>query len=208
MKRLWWLGSAGLAVVLALAVLLFPRPSSANRENDRTAESGKSPTAALLPISQVVLFSSGVGYFQREGTIEGSQRIDLSFDVRDINDLIKSMTLRDMDGGHVTAVTYDGNSPISRTLQSFAVNLTHNPNFADILNQGGAEKVEVVLQQTQAGQPATMTGSIIGVEAKNLQAEKNGAVTAEFLNMWCADGMRSVKLQDVLRVRFLNAVMD
>src|SRR5262249_17173938 len=129
-------------------------------------------------------------------------------EVADINDLIKSMTLRDLDGGHITAVTYDGNSPIERTLQSFAVNLTHNPTFANILNQARGEKVEVVLQQTQAGQPATMTGSIIGVEAKKVQVEKNGAADAEFLNMWWADGMRSVKLQDVLRVPFLNAIMD
>src|SRR5262245_39012553 len=198
-------GLTGMACVAA--TLLFVQPGRTDVRAD-TKESGKSPTASLLPISQVVLFSSGVGYFQREGTIKGDQRVDLSFDVRDINDLIKSMTLRDLDGGHITAVTYDGNSPIERTLQSFAVDLTHNPNFADILNQARGEKVEVVLQQTQAGQPATMTGSIIGVEAKPVQLEKNGAVATEFLNMWCADGMRSVKLQDVLRVRFLNAIMD
>src|SRR5690606_31519721 len=30
----------------------------------------------------------------------------------------------------------------------------------------------------------------------------------ECLNMWCADGMRSVKLSEVQRVRFLNPVME
>ena len=74
-------------------------------------------------IANVVLFSSGVGYFQREGFVEGNQRIDLSFPVNDINDLIKSMTLRDLDGGHINAVSYDSNVPVERTLQSFAVNL-------------------------------------------------------------------------------------
>jgi hypothetical protein len=54
----------------------------------------------------VVLFSSGVGYFQREGQIDGDARVDLSFPVQDINDLIKSMVLRDLDGGHVSAVSY------------------------------------------------------------------------------------------------------
>src|SRR5262249_55274221 len=33
-------------------------------------------------------------------------------------------------------------------------------------------------------------------------------VEAECLNLWCADGMRSVKLSEVQRLRFLNAVMD
>src|SRR4051794_40915354 len=32
-----------------------------------------------LPIAQVILYSSGVGYFQREGTVEGDARVDLSF---------------------------------------------------------------------------------------------------------------------------------
>jgi len=50
-----------------------------------------------LPIGQVVLFSSGVGYFQREGQIDGDARVDLSFPTQDINDLIKSMVLRDLD---------------------------------------------------------------------------------------------------------------
>ena len=59
-------------------------------------------SANSLPISQVVLFSSGVGYFQREGDVDGNTRVDLSFPVQDINDLIKSMVLQDLGGGHVT----------------------------------------------------------------------------------------------------------
>src|SRR5439155_2455826 len=124
--------------------------TSAAREKE--AEASKSPTAGQLPVGQVVLFSSGVGYFQREGTIDGTQKIDLTFAAQDINDLIKSMTLRDIDGGHITAVSYDSNVPVERTLQSFAVNLAANPTFSNILNQARGEKVEVTLQQTNATQ--------------------------------------------------------
>ena len=80
--------------------------------------------AAQLPIGQVVLFTSGVGYFQREGTVEGNARVDLSFPVQDINDLIKCMVLRDLDGGHVSAVSYDSNAPVEKTLKS----LRHQPD--------------------------------------------------------------------------------
>src|SRR5262245_43233475 len=150
---------AGVVAAVAAAALVIVQPGRSSARND-AKESNKSPTASLLPISQVVLFSSGVGYFQREGSVEGTQRIDLSFPVQDINDLIKSMTLRDMDGGHVTAVSYDSNVPVERTLQSFAINLSANPTFAQILNQARGEKVEVVLQQTNSTQPGTLTGSI------------------------------------------------
>src|SRR5262249_30053087 len=33
-------------------------------------------------------------------------------------------------------------------------------------------------------------------------------VEVECLNLWCVDGLRSVKLAEVQRLRFLNAVMD
>ncbi len=161
-----------------------------------------------LPIGQVVLFSSGVGYFQREGQIDGDARVDLSFPVNDINDLIKSMVLRDLDGGHVSAVSYDSNAPVEKTLDSFAIKLAGNPGFGQILNQARGEKVEAVLQQANAAQPGTMTGSIMGVEAQQQPAGKDGVVNVELLNLWCADGMHSIKLADVQRVRFLNPIMD
>src|SRR5215468_10543121 len=135
----------GLVVAVAGAGLLWfatqtrARPAAARQE--------KEAKAASLPIGQVVLYSSGVGYFQREGSVEGDARVDLSFPVSDFNDLIKSMVLRDLDGGHVSAVSYDSNAPVERTLRSFAVDLTRNPSLAELLNQARGEKVEVALAQ-------------------------------------------------------------
>src|SRR6266513_3681495 len=172
-------GTAG--VVAAAAVLLINTSSSPARNETESKESNKSATAAQLPIGQVVLFSSGVGYFQREGFVEGSQRIDLTFPTQDINDLIKSMTLRDLDGGHISAVSYDSNVPVERTLQSFAVNLASNPTFAAILNQARGEKVEVTLQQANATQPGTLTGSVVGVESKKVAVGKD-VVDVECVN--------------------------
>src|SRR5262249_19202075 len=105
------------------------------------------------------------------------------------------------------AVSYDSNAPIDRTLQSFAVNLTANPSYGQILNQARGERVEVALQQGTANQPGTLTGTILGVE-KQHQAVAKEAVEVEMLNLWCAEGMRAVKLNDVQRVRFLNPIME
>ena len=154
------------------------------------------------------MFSSGVGYFQREGTVEGDARVDLSFRVEDINDLLKSMVLRDLNGGFVSAVSYDSQAPVERTLKSFAINLNGNPGFGQILQQARGEKVEVVLQQSNATQPGTITGSIMGVETQRQATGKDAVVEIEQLNLWCAEGLRSVKLADVQRLRFLNPVME
>src|SRR5262249_14599518 len=142
-----------LIALVAIFALVVYRPTTA--QNPSRSGQGDQPTVKTtqLPIGQVVLFSSGVGYFQREGQVEGDARIDLSFPVADINDLLKSMVLRDLNGGHITTVSYESNAPVERTLKSFAINLTGNPTFGGILSQARGEKVEVVLQQTNATQP-------------------------------------------------------
>src|SRR5215469_17986364 len=208
MSRKWFLTCLGVAALPALGGLIFlsPRPSTA-QPNKAAQQEGPAVKVTQLPIGQVVLFSSGVGYFQREGSVEGNARVDLSFPVADINDLLKSMVIRDLDGGHVSTVSYDSNAPIERTLKSFAVNLTTNPSFAQILDQARGEKAEVVLQQTNATQPGTLTGTLIGCE-KQKQAVGKETVEVELLNLWCADGIRSLKLSEVQRVRFLNPVLD
>jgi hypothetical protein len=197
------------AVTVAAVLVLKPSPSPAEPSKGELGTAAPlKPAGPALPVSQVVLFSSGVGYFQREGEVEGSGRIDLTFPVQDVNDLLKSMVLQDLGGGHIAAVSYDSHDPIDKTLKSFAVNLTTNPSLAQILDQARGEKVEVVLQQTQVSQPGTLTGAVIGVEKQKQPAGKDGAVDMEILNLWCAEGIRSVKLSDLQRVRFLNPVLD
>jgi hypothetical protein len=194
------LGTGGFFVFKPAAVVAGDRNNGQdNNVGGRGAE---------LPIGQIVLFSSGVGYFQREGTVENSARVDLSFPVQDINDLLKSMVVRDLDGGVVSTVSYDSNAPVEKTLKSFAINLNGNPSFGGILSQARGEKVEVVLQQTNATQPGTMTGTVIGVETQHQPAGKDATVNVELLNLWCADGMRSLKLAEIQRVRFINPIMD
>jgi hypothetical protein len=163
--------------------------------------------AAPLPVSHVILYSSGVGYFQRQGMVEGNSRIDMTFAARDINDLIKSMVLQDLDGGRISAVSYDSHDPVDKTLKSFAIDFSKNPTFADVLHQARGEKIEVVLQSSNTAQPGTLTGSIIGVEQQQQPVGTN-VVSVALLNLWCAEGMRSVNLGDVQRLRFLNPVMD
>src|SRR5437868_1312338 len=184
--RRWQLATAGLVVAAAVMAGFFVAPALLRAKAEKVNE--EAAKAATLPISQVVLFSSGVGYFQREGSVEGDARVDLAFDVRDINDLLKSMVLRDLDKGHITAVSYDGNAPIERTLRSFAVDLTGNPTLADVLNKARGERVEVTLASPQGGQGANATGTVIGVEKQRLPlASSKDPVEVAVLNLWCSD---------------------
>ena len=129
-------------------------------------------------------------------------RVDLTFPEQDINDLLKSMVLEDFNGGRIAAVSYDSREPIARTLSSFAINLNGNPTFAGIVSQMRGERVEVGADPGAANQP----GKLIGRHRRRREAEGRGGqrpatVDVEVLNMWCAEGLRAVKLPDVQQLQ-------
>jgi hypothetical protein len=208
MRRLLW----SLPVVGAMAaggMIMAQRnqPATEKVSGGTTVKVADLKPAVSLPISQVIMFNSGVGHFTRSGEIDGDARVDLTFPEQDINDLIKSMTLIDAsEKGRVAAVTYDSHDPIDRTLASFAINLNNSPSFAQILTQARGEQVEVTLVNT-ANQPGNLTGKIIGVESQAVPS-KEGMVTVTVLNLWCAEGVRAVKLSEVQRLRFANPVIE
>src|SRR5262249_51113432 len=107
------LAAAGV-VLLAASLVWVPQSAAQGKKVDPEANDTRPDKPGQLPIAQVVLFSSGVGYFQREGTVEGNTRVDLSFPVQDINDLLKSMVVRDLDGGVISTVSYDSNAPVEK----------------------------------------------------------------------------------------------
>lgn len=157
-----------------------------------------SPTrSAALPLSEVILYSSGVGYFERTGEIDGRARVDLRFKVEDINDLLKSMVVRDFNGGQVSTVTYGSRDPITKTLKSFGVDLTDNPTLGQLLNQVRGETVELM-------RPGPLSGTILGVEHKLQPAGENKTVEVEFLNLLTAEGLQSIPLPQVQRIKFSN----
>lgn len=203
-KWLVWGASVAGAVGLGVGVDQWVGAAGEARQDLRPAVS--------LPITRVVLFNSGVGHFSRAGEVDGDARVDLTFPEGDVNDLLKSMVLEDRSGaGRVSAVSYDSRDPIARTLSSFAVNLSADPTFAGIVSQLRGERVEVAVSATAANQPGKLTGTIVGVEKQRAPGGPPGnpqGVETEVLNLWCAEGMRAVKMGDIQTLRFSNPVIE
>jgi hypothetical protein len=178
------------------------------RQDETPANANGLKQAQKIPITQVVLFNSGVGYFHRSGEVEGEARVDLQFSAADINDLIKSLVIQDARG-QALPLRYDSQEPIEKTLKSFAIDLSSNPSYGQILNQMRGQKVEVTLQTNNPalnGLPGTLTGTIVGMETAHRPHSPTAPNVAEMelLNLACAEGLRSVPLSAVQRVRFLN----
>jgi hypothetical protein len=199
-KKRKWLWAVPVAGAVGLGV-------GADRWLNAGPDKDELKPSANLPVTRVVLFSSGVGYFSRSGEVEGDARVDLRFPESDVNDLLKSLTLQDMGGGRVAAVSYDSREPLSRMLASFAVNLDGNPSLANILDQTRGQPVEVTAVPTAGNQPGRLQGKIVGIEHQKVTTGKD-TVDTSVLNLWCADGMRSVKLSEVQAIRFSDPALE
>ena len=86
----------------------------------QTSHAAPATTTAQVPVTKVVLFSSGVGYFEHAGTVRGNSATELRFKTSQINDILKSLVLQDEDRGRVGAITYLSQDPLAKALKSFA----------------------------------------------------------------------------------------
>jgi hypothetical protein len=178
-----------LAAALAATAAL---PCLATAQDEKTAE---------LPVKRVVMFSSGVAFFEHLGKVDGNSQVDLKFNVDNINDLLKSMVLQDHGGGRISTVSYASKDPINRTLSTFAIDLTKNPTLADLLSQIRGEQIEI-------SAPDRIVGTILGVEKRKRPSGTENVVEVEFLNLLTEEGLRSVSLENVGRIKITNPKID
>ena len=180
------------AALLALAAASLAAPV--------VAQAPPGEASSPLPVKQVTLFTSGVAYIERGGAVTGDATVPLSFRTAQINDILKSLTLIDADG-KVQPVVYGARDPIGRTLQAFAVDVTQPQSRSELLNRLRGAVVSVTTAR------GLLSGQIVGVETRNVTGP-TGTTTVDTLNLLSADGLQSVRLDDVSAVKLRDARLD
>ncbi len=150
-----------------------------------------------LPLEKVVLFTSGVGYFQHGGKVNNDAQVEMSFKSEHINDLLKSMVLEDLGGGTVSTVSYASRDPLTKTLETFAVNLTDNPSMGQLLGRLRGEAIDV-----DALAPAS--GAIVGVEKRAVPVGADKTIEKEFVTILTKDGLRTLPLDSITRIKLVD----
>src|SRR5256884_9845629 len=163
-------------------------------------------TTQTLPIRRVTLYSNGVAYIERRGTVSGHAEIDLSFKQSQVDDVLKSMVVLDLGQGRIGAVSYNSSAPPAARLADIPFSVepgTQNEN------QGGLAGVLTQLQGARvvvAAGNRTAAGSILTVEERKSQIDANkppsithalviASENGELMSFDLAD-VRSVKLVD------------
>ncbi|HDZ21224.1 hypothetical protein LCGC14_0226400 [marine sediment metagenome] len=156
---------------------------------------------ADVPITKVVLFSSGVGYFEHAGQVDGDAIVRLSFKTGQISDVLKSMIVMDLSGkGTVRGVNYASRDPMLRALKSFAVDLSGHPSLGDLLGQ--LRGAEVVVHA-----PSEVQGRVLGIEQHTGKVLTDGVttlMTETVLNLVTEDGIKSLPLSTIQTVELVD----
>ena len=154
----------------------------------------------LLPVRVVGLFSTGVGYFQHAGTVSGEGRLTLTFQDRQMNDLLKSLVVEDLSGAAPDPVLYPSEDPQERLLERFHVKLGGNPSLPDIFRQLRGTRIQ--LQH----QGELISGTLLGVEQRPLPVAEH-ILTDWVLNITTDQGIRVVPFKDMGHLLLMDAAV-
>src|SRR5438067_507 len=196
-------------LLLILVSLLSVNSLAQTRKSTRAATApslSTAPSAQTLPIRRVILYSNGVAYIERRGTVTGHAEIDLSFKQSQVDDVLKSMVVLDLGQGRIGAVSYNSSAPPAARLADIPFSVepgTQNEN------QGGLAGVLTQLQGAHvivATASRTAAGSILTVEERKSQIDANKPPAITHALVIASEGgeLMSFDLAEVRSVKLLD----
>ena len=181
------------------------RLAAASLAHTGGAPEESAPEGQTLPIRRVTLYSNGVAYVERRGTVTGHAEIALSFKQSQVDDVLKSMVVLDLGAGRIGAVSYNSSAPPQARLNDIPFTVgaqTQGGGLAQILTQLQGARVVVT---TRAG--AVATGSVLTVEQRNSPGpapDKPPAQTHALVIASETGELMSFDLSDVRSVRLAD----
>jgi hypothetical protein len=191
--------SVGL-VALALSGLVYaqaPTPPKATTASRPAAQ----PQAAAdrLPVRRVVLYKSGVGYFEHLGRIRGNQTVTIDFTSGQLNDVLKSLTALDLDGGRVLGVRYNSEAGLDRRLSALRLPLGADTTRAEFFSALRGARLEVRAGATR------LVGRLLSVEQIERKTDA-GVVRVDTLSIVTDAGeIQTFALDTGVSVRLMEA---
>ncbi len=114
---------------------------------------------AHLPIKRMTLYKHGVGFFERRAELS-AERVELSFRVDDMNDILKSLTAIDRGGGQVLGIDYATPQSQDERLAGCSIRLDDTRSLQDLLVSLRGRRVTLHLDQGDSA-----TGTLLGLDA-------------------------------------------
>jgi len=152
---------------------LFGQPSP-GQDPDSASTAG---SAARLPVTRVILYKNGVGYFEHAGQVRGSQDVNVDFTTAQLNDVLKSLTVLDLGKGRITGVSYISNAPLERRLGSLHLAVGENPTTAQFLDALRGARLEA-----RSGSE-TASGRLLSIDEREIPIKADQKITVDQISI-------------------------
>jgi hypothetical protein len=123
------------------------------------------PLTDKLPVSRVILYQNGVGYFEREGNVDDGA-ITIHCRRHQINDLLKSLTVIDYSSGRPVSVSLPLEKTGSRILHKLPKQVRNVSGLLDVLRVFRGARVRV------SGDKGSVSGRVVGVDRQIVEGKK------------------------------------
>ncbi len=203
-----------LIVSAALAGVAYAQ-QSAQKPAPKTAASAanssgatKPTTAALgspqkLPLRRVVLYKSGIGYFEHDGHVRGNEDVEIDLTSGQLNDVLKSLTALDFSGGRIVGASYNSQEPAGHQLNSLPVPVAQDSTLPSLLRGLRGARLEV---HSSAG---SFAGRLLSVEQKSRIAAAGAQSQVDQISLLDdAGNMRSFILESGTTIRFADRDLE
>ncbi|MBK6941964.1 MAG: hypothetical protein IPH13_17430 [Planctomycetes bacterium] len=158
--------------------------------------------STALPVKRVVLYKHGIGYFERQGMVNGSATAELRFKESEMSDVLKTLTALDLGGGSIDAIAYDSQKPASKVLEEFAFALSAKDTQLALMQQ--LRGARIVATVSGLGE---VRGAILGID-EHQQAVGEARVDAHRLSVFTDQGgIVGFDLFDAQSLRFEDEVL-
>jgi len=155
---------------------------------------------ADIPIREIILYKSGVGYFERAGTLSAGESARLDFKADDMNDVLKSLTLQDRNGGKVTGLRYDSSEPLEQKLAEFPFKIEGGAPLSSFLAAMKGARVELRFSAE------TVSGTI--VSARLAVSEEKKPDREQVVLLLDSGDIRTLDLAAASSLRFADPKLE
>ncbi len=111
-----------------------------------------------LPVRRMVLYKHGVGFIERGKKFKGNEPIKLKFKKKEMDDILKSLSIFDTGNGRVTGVSYETAEDITAKLAEKAITVPDREAMLGLFRQ--LRGYEVKLNTTQE----EVQGIVVGTQ--------------------------------------------
>ena len=183
------------ARAITVLILLLGSVGLNGQARQPPAAARQPDAAASMPVRRVVLYKTGVGYFEHLGNVRDSQDITVRFTSAQLNDVLKTLTAIDMGKGQITSISYNSAAPLEQRLSALRLPVDQQTSMMQLLMSLRGARVEV-------GSGATMVaGRLLSVEQHPHRRDGQIVNVQVFSIVTDAGEMRSFELSPSVRVR-------